>query len=275
MTTTAGQPGGGKLGEVFLDEGVARAYRHRPPYPDEALDILAGLITDEPRTVLDLGAGEGALARPLAARAARVDAVDISAAMIGAGRRRPGGEAPSLRWILGPAQAAPLDGPYALVTAGASLHWMPWPQTLGRLPAVMTPGAVLAIAEHGYHDLPWRADLLKLIVAYARSPDYDPEFSLPDELARRGLLRIGGQARTAPAAFRQSVDDYVEQFFSRSSLSRVVLPAAEAAEFGAAVRRLAAPHASDGMLDMRVGAIITWGRPVAPARRPAPAAKQG
>ena len=72
---------------------MARAYRHRPPYPDEVFGVLDGLITGRPRTVLDLGAGEGALARPLAGRADHVDALDISAAMVAEGRGRPGGRA--------------------------------------------------------------------------------------------------------------------------------------------------------------------------------------
>ena len=68
-----------ELGKVFGNPGVAAAYVHRPPYPSDVFDILTGLIVDEPRTVLDIGAGEGAIARPLAPRVDRVDALDISA----------------------------------------------------------------------------------------------------------------------------------------------------------------------------------------------------
>src|SRR6185437_12928782 len=50
----------------------------------------------------------------------------ISAAMIEAGRRRPGGDNARLRWLAGAAETVPLPGRYALVTAGASLHWMDW-----------------------------------------------------------------------------------------------------------------------------------------------------
>lgn len=46
------------LAGTFQYEAVAEAYQHRPPYPDEVFDRLAALITDEPRTVLDIGAGE-------------------------------------------------------------------------------------------------------------------------------------------------------------------------------------------------------------------------
>ena len=157
------------LAAAFAHAGVAGAYRHRPPYPPEVFDVLGRLITDRPRTVLDIGAGEGALARPLAALADHVDAVDISAAMVEAGRRRPGGRRANLRWILGAAESAELDGPYALVTAGASLHWMPWVQTLSRLASVMTGRAFLAIVEHGYHEVPWRAELTEVIVRHSRS----------------------------------------------------------------------------------------------------------
>ena len=132
MTHTGHRP---ELAATFGHAGVADAYRFRPPYPGEVFDVLDQLIVDQPRRILDLGAGEGAIARPLAARSRlgagieRIDAVDISAAMVEAGRRRPAGDHPALRWIVGSADEADLDGPYALATAGASLHWLPWDRT--------------------------------------------------------------------------------------------------------------------------------------------------
>ncbi|MGH3156868.1 MAG: class I SAM-dependent methyltransferase [Streptosporangiaceae bacterium] len=117
------------LAQVFQHTGVAAAYRHRPPYPVKVFDLLEALVVDEPRHVLDIGAGEGALARPLSACFDQVDAVEISPEMVSAGRLRPGGTRANLKWIVGPAENAPLSGPYALVTAGASLHWMSWDET--------------------------------------------------------------------------------------------------------------------------------------------------
>ena len=111
---------------TFEDASVAAAYRCRPPHPAETFAILTGLIRDTPRTVLDLGCGDGLVARPLAPLVDRVDALDISAAMLAEGRRRPGGDHPNLTWIVGAAETAPLSPPYALVTAGDSLHWMDW-----------------------------------------------------------------------------------------------------------------------------------------------------
>ena len=138
--------------------------------------MLTGLITGEPRWVLDLGAGEGALARPLAARAGqvdRVDAVEISAAMIETGRRRPGGDSARLRWLAGAAETVPLPGRYALVTAGASLHWMDWAPVLRRAGQAMTPGAELAIVELSYGRLPWHDELQKIIARHSWATGYD------------------------------------------------------------------------------------------------------
>jgi ubiquinone/menaquinone biosynthesis C-methylase UbiE len=250
-----------ELAASFADPAVARAYRHRPPYPPEALDVLERLITDRPRTVLDIGAGEGALARPLAARVDRVDALDISPAMLAAGAARPGGTHPNLRWILGAAQSAPLGGPYALVTAGASLHWMPWRRTLERLAGMLSERAFLVILEHGFTDEPWRDELTEVIVRHSRNPGYEPGSSLPGELSAHGLLEIAGQMTTAPVPFRQAVADYVEHFHSTASLARRLMPAAESAAFDDAVGRMVGGHAVADVLELTVTAHLTWGRP--------------
>ena len=251
-----------RLAAVFGQPGVAHAYRHRPPYPDELFDLLERLITDAPRTVLDIGAGEGALARPLASRVDHVDAVDASAAMVEAGRGRPGGRRHNLRWVVGAAETVGLGGPYALVTAGASLHWMPWKTTLARLIAVMGPNAFLAVVEHGHADLPWGAELTEVITRHSRSPGHDPGFSLVDALAAGGLLEITGRAVTAPVPFRQPLASYVEHFHSTASLAREGMPGDESAAFDRAVTDVVAPYAGGGVLEMTVVAHVTWGRPV-------------
>ena len=77
----------------FADRSVVAAYRHRPPYPAEVFEVLAGLIAATPyttRAVLDAGCGTGDVARNLVSRVDRLDAVDPSAAMLEAGRPLPG-----------------------------------------------------------------------------------------------------------------------------------------------------------------------------------------
>src|SRR4051794_2214306 len=85
----------------FGDASVVAAYRFRPPYPEQVFDILAELMVDRAGRILDAGCGSGDLAIPLLRIAGRVDAVDPSVAMLSAGRARPGGDDPRLRWVEG------------------------------------------------------------------------------------------------------------------------------------------------------------------------------
>jgi ubiquinone/menaquinone biosynthesis C-methylase UbiE len=255
---------GRELAHVFTYAGVAEAYRHRPPYPEEVFAVLRTLMVDEPRTVLDLGAGDGALARRLAAWADRVDAVEVSEAMVAAGRRRAGGQHRNLRWIVGASETCELSGPYALITAGASLHWMSWPRLMPRLCRAVSAGGVLAVVEHGPREVPWHDDIVEVIRRHSRNPGYDPEFSLVDALREGGFLAPVGHAETVPVLFRQRIEDYVEQFHSTASLARELMATEEAAAFGAAAERAVAPWANDGVLEMAVVATVSWGRPTVP-----------
>lgn len=73
-----------KLADVFTDAEVAERYRYRAPYPDAVFAVLRDLIVP-PFTALDAGAGTGAIARGMVGFAERIDAVDPSGAMVGAG----------------------------------------------------------------------------------------------------------------------------------------------------------------------------------------------
>ena len=259
---------------TFEHVGVASAYRFRPPYPAEVFDVLEGLLDPARETarVLDIGAGEGALARPLIARGrvTRIDAVDTSAVMIEAGQERPGGGHPGLRWILGAVDQVALDGPYCLVTAGASLHWMSWKRTMARLAEVLADDGVLAVVEHGYHRLPWHDALNEVIAEHSRNPEFDPRFSIVDELTARGLFRKTGEHRGISEPFHQSVAEYVEQFHSMATLARELVPGDEADDFDAAVERIVRPYAVDDVLTGEVAASVVWGRPLVSPLSPPP-----
>lgn len=244
------------LASSFQDSDVAAAYAHRPPYPEEVFDVLESLLVGTPRTLLDLGAGEGSLARPMAARVDLVDAVEISPAMVAAGRAAPGGDRANLRWHVQAAETMTVEGPYALATAGESLHWMDPEPTFEQLRRVLRPGAVLAVVERRHHRTPWHEELREVIVRYTRNPGYDPEFSLTDELQRRGLFAISGRHETAAVPFRQQMGDYVEYFHSTSSLARRLMAPEEAEAFRADVARAVG---RTGVLDLEVSAHIVWG----------------
>src|SRR5690242_14466765 len=144
-----------EYGAQFQDAAIVAAYSHRPPYPPETFPLLAGLVRDEPRAVLDIGCGTGDVARRLAPLVARLDAVDCSPATIAQGWTLPGGHHLHLRWIEGPAEAIPLHPPYALVTAAESIHWMAWDVLLPRLRDVLTPHGCLALLGRSEQPSPW------------------------------------------------------------------------------------------------------------------------
>ena len=171
----------------FKDQSVVEVYPLRLPYPPEVFDILAGLITDEPRAVLDVGAGTGDIARGLVRRVERVDAVDFSAAMIAKGRTLPVGDHPHLRWIHGAVETVALDAPYALITAGESMHWMDWEVVFPRFGDALTPGGVVAIVHRAELPAPWQDGLEVLIRQLSTMQNYQP-FDLIDVLEKRDLF---------------------------------------------------------------------------------------
>jgi trans-aconitate methyltransferase len=51
-----------------------------------------------------------------------------------------------VNWQVAPIEMAHLYPPYALITAGESLHWMDWPVVMPRFRDALSPGGVVAIA---------------------------------------------------------------------------------------------------------------------------------
>jgi len=262
------QPKPAHLGEAyasqFSDPSVVAAYRYRPPYPDAVFPLLISLIAAPPGAVLDLGCGTGDIARRLAPLVARLDAVDISAPMLALGKSLPGGDHPRLRWIAGKAEEVALVPPYALVTAGESIHWLDWARLFPRLRAALAPGGMIAIVERRYTPGPWDDPAMQaLIDHFSTNRDYQ-HYDIVDEIARRGLFALRGERLTTPFAVRQPLSEYVECFHSRNGFSRERMAPDEAAAFDCALSELMLPRTSGGLLTLQVAAHLRWGEPLAP-----------
>jgi SAM-dependent methyltransferase len=252
---------GARHSERFADASIIAAYRYRPPYPDALIDCLVALITDEPRAVLDVGCGPGNLARPLLRHATRVDAIDLSPGMIALGQTLPGGDDPRLHWFVGSAEETPLRPPYAMVTAGASLHWMDWEIALPRFHDALTPHGQLAIVGVDEADEPWTPAIRAIIPRYSTNPDFQP-FDLIGELERRGLFEKGGEYTTEPVSLVRSVTDFIEWFHSMSSFSRDLMTPDAATAFDAEIRDAVVPYVHGGLLDTHIVGRVTWGKPL-------------
>ena len=115
------------------------APRFRP-----AMDLLARVAIEAPKTVYDLGCGAGNVTRLLAQRwpDARVVGVDDSAEMLAQAAK----EAPGIVWQCQSVASWTPEQAADLIYSNAALHWLPDHQALfRRLMGCLTPGGVLAV----------------------------------------------------------------------------------------------------------------------------------
>jgi SAM-dependent methyltransferase len=249
---------------IFGDASVVQAYQYRPPYPPETFEILLSLIDADaaPRTVLDAGCGPGNIARALVQEVDRVDAVDVAVRMIEAGKVLPRGDDSKLCWIHSAIEHAPLQPPYALIVAAASLHWMHWETVMSRFHDVLMPGGYLAVVGAVTEPALW-SDVLGLINVYSMNKDYQPYnmVTVTQELEARGLFKQVGIKTTTPVPFRQSVQAYVESFHARNGLSRDRMDAQAVREFDGQLRDLVGQHCPDGVVELQIRGRVIWGFP--------------
>ena len=115
------------------------------------------------------------------------------------GRQQPGGRAPNLTWVHAPVEEAELAPPYALITAGESLHWLAWDVVFGRFADVLTPGGVLAIIDRDWDLVAAVGErLFSIIGRYSTNRAFRP-YDLPAELTSRGLFEQQGRCRMTPS----------------------------------------------------------------------------
>ena len=138
---------------------VAGAYaRARPGYSDEAVRWLVG---DEPRDVVDLGAGTGKLTRVLVALGHRVSAVEPLDEM----RAEFAAAVPDAPALAGSAEAIPVpDAAADVVTCAQAFHWFDHAVALPEIARVLRLGGRLALVWNSRDDRdPWMARLSGII----------------------------------------------------------------------------------------------------------------
>lgn len=151
-----------------------------------ALELLARVSLEAPRTVYDLGCGAGQLSRLMAERwqGAQVVGVDASAAML----KQAGNTLPNLRWQQQDLAGWKAEAPADLLYSNAALHWLPdhaalFPHLLEQLApggtlAVQMPRNFAAPSHTSIADAvragPWRARLEPLL--REKAPVEDPSW---------------------------------------------------------------------------------------------------
>jgi len=246
--------------EAFKDQQVVESYRYRPPYPDEVFAILETLIEDTPRIVLDVGTGSGDIARSLVNVVERIDAVDCSQPMIEQGRRLPNGDHPHVHWIFGKVEEVPLAPPYALITAGSSIHWTEWEVAFPRFCSLLTRNGSLALVYRNIFPMPWDAEFRELRARFSTRQDHERSHVVT-ELEARSFLHKRGERKITPVPFLQPIDDFIAGLHARSGFSRQRMGEQQAEDFDRQVKSLLLAYHSDGILPMQSVATVTWGIP--------------
>jgi hypothetical protein len=138
---------------------------------------------------------------------------------------------------------------------------MDWDVLLPRLKSLLTEHAYLAMVYRRERAAPWQDQLDSLISELSTIKNFE-SYDLVEELERRHLFRGVGRLETAPATTLQSVDDYIDSFHSRASLSRQAMPPADSQAFDERLRRLVEPWSDEGMLTLQTEAMVSWGIPL-------------
>ncbi len=145
---------------------LASAYRSRPPYPESLVVRLLALAGGTGARVVDLGAGTGLLAIPLAVGGAHVTAVEPAQAMLDVLRERtPVEAAERVVPVLAAAERSGLPaGSADLILVADALHWMD-PELAGLEAArLLRPGGTVAVVEAALAPTAFMSALGELIV---------------------------------------------------------------------------------------------------------------
>ena len=218
-------------------------------------------MTDEPKAVLDVGCGTGLITRNLMEFVDRVDGVDFSENLIETAKILPNGNHPGINWICGPVEEVLLSPPYALITAGQSLHWMDWEVVFPRFKESLTRNGT------------WQSSASKTRPCLGTATCLRKSFRLIPQI-RTSYLTIWSRSRRAeicsikkgeksakPVSFQQSIDDYVESFHSMNGFSRERMTEEAAHGFDSEVSELVSKYCPEGEMELQSVGKVVWGNP--------------
>lgn len=181
-------------------EGYAR---HRPRYPAELFDYLAGLGGRQ--LAWDCATGNGQAAIALAMHFDRVVATDASRAQVDAATVHPG-----VSYRVATAEDSGLGAATVdLVTVGQALHWFDIPRFFAEASRVLVPGGSVAAWCYGLCRVSAECDaVIGRLYDEIVAPFWPPERRLVEE--RYASIRFPGTEIDTPAfemAVRWTVDD--------------------------------------------------------------------
>jgi SAM-dependent methyltransferase len=179
-------------------ERLADAYRERPGYPEELVRRLLALVPPAAR-VVDLGAGTGHLAEPLARAGAQVVAVEPARAMLAVCAERVRDLAVTLRCA--PAESTGLaSGSADLVVLADAAQWVDPEATGMEAHRLLVAGGTAAVVEPRAAETPFMRALEALL--RQANPERRPQ---GPGRGRQWLALASGGARVQAIELSQAV----------------------------------------------------------------------
>jgi SAM-dependent methyltransferase len=228
--------------------GLADLYaRHRPGYPDEAIDLIVEYCGLGSETLLvDVGCGTGIASRTFAARGIPVLGIEPNDDMRARAEAEPAPRPQhSPRYLPGRAEATGLpDGCAAAVLAAQAFHWFDAPAALAEFHRILRPGGGVALLANE------RDESDPATAAYGRVLLTGPDaraVEAPRSRAGEPLLAspLFAEGRRVPLRHWQEMDE--EGLLGRAfSVSYAPREPVAAVAFADALRAVFAAHQQQG-----------------------------
>jgi ubiquinone/menaquinone biosynthesis C-methylase UbiE len=143
---------------------MADVYEARPAYPAPLIEAMAELAGAPPARVLEVGAGVGHVALPLAARGFSVTALEPARAMLEQLAARARHDGLVVEAVHGTAEAMPCAaGSFQLAVIADALHFLDAALTGAELRRVLAPDGALAVTLCELGDTPFMRALVQLM----------------------------------------------------------------------------------------------------------------
>lgn len=150
--------------QAWVFNRMAAAYDARPPYPPALIDALVELAGTSDARVLDVGAGIGHVALPLAARGLAVTAVEPAIEMLERLRETARERGLSVQALHAQAEALPVAAASAeLVVISDALHFLDAELTALQVARVLAPRGALAVVTCEFASTPFMDGLVALM----------------------------------------------------------------------------------------------------------------